>query len=81
VNIAAGITLVAAFGFASFLGGLYYQTNAISVKVDQVHSIVSEGNGSLKERTSVIETKLGEIDKKLDRLIPNAPSQRSVSRP
>lgn len=63
-----GITVVGIAALAFWFGSLRTTVTDASIKTDQVHQIVLASKDSLATRTSVIETKLDTIDKKLNDL-------------
>ena len=62
---ATGLTIGALLYGAYWLGTLNTTVLKSSEKVDKVYSIVLENKDSLTSRTSIIETKLDVLDKKL----------------
>jgi hypothetical protein len=66
-NALQSITLAAIVGCAFWLGSLNATVSNTSAKVDKLTDTISGvAKESLSNRTSVLETKLDEINKKLD---------------
>jgi hypothetical protein len=62
---ASGLSLAMIVGVAFWLGGMSTKVSDSSMKVDKIYAVVLENKDSLASRTSVIETKLDVIDKKV----------------
>ena len=61
-----GISLVAFAAFAFWLGSIHSSLSHYADRTEKVYSIILESKDSLSARTSVIESKLDAINKKLD---------------
>lgn len=75
-NVFGSITLVGIVGFAFFLGTMNNAITRASEKSDKIYTVVLEAKDSLASRTSVIESKLDSIDKKLDSLTSRPPARK-----
>ncbi len=75
----SGVTFATVVGIAFWLGGMSNKLTTSSAKVDKVYELVLENKDSLASRTSVIETKLDSIDKKVSEMTPLQGRGRLVS--
>jgi hypothetical protein len=66
----SGVSLAVLLGDVFWLGSMKSTVTTASDKVDKMYQIALENKDSLASRTSVIETKLDAIDKKLSDLSP-----------
>lgn len=77
INVFGGVGIAAIAAFAFFLGSMNNSITRLSEKTDKIYSIVLESSkDSLASRTSVIESKLDNIDKKLDGLTLEKPPRK-----
>ena len=67
INVFGGIGIVEIATFAFFLGSMNNSITRLADKTDKIYNVVLESSkDSLASRTSVIESKLDNIDKKID---------------